>query len=78
MEGSGYLASYKHLKTECICQGAPGTDQILCGPQRGTKQSYQVTMEERLEIVKFGISYAGRSKDDRVLHRQIVFPLVPF
>ena len=54
MEGSGYLASCKHLKTECICQGAPGTDQILCGPQRGAKQSYKVTMEERVEIVKFG------------------------
>lgn len=54
MAGSGYLASYKYLKTGCICQGAPGTDQILRGPQRGAKQSSQVTVDQRLEIVKFG------------------------
>lgn len=54
MEGSGYPASYIYLKTECICQGAPGTDQILHGPQRGAKQSYQVTVDQRLETVKSG------------------------
>lgn len=78
MAGSGYLASYKYLKTGCICQGAPGTDQILRGPQRGAKQSSQVTVDQRLEIVKFGVICAGRNKDDRVLHRQIVSPLVLF